>query len=128
MSKVIRISRHPLDNERKAALRAAFGDDVEIVTTDIPYGDDPVARVGQLIEELGGEEVVAVEAQAPFPVTMKLVDANRKLGVKFIRAEFKRGEDGRAVVVGKDDNDRDILAFDRYVELRRIVIDTAELD
>ncbi len=125
MAKVIRISRHPLGGDREAALKAAFGDDVEIVTVDVPYGDDPVATVGQLIDREG--DVVAVEAQAPFPVTMKLVDANRKLGVKFVRAEFKRGADGRAVVVGQDDNGRDILAFDRYVELRRIVIDTAEL-
>jgi len=125
MTTVLRISRHPIDGDRMLALKAIFGDDVKVVTEDIPYGDNPVEAVDQLIKRIG--DVVAVDAVAPFPVLIKLVDANQRLGVKFIRAELKR-KNGRAVVIGKDDNGRDILAFDRFVELRRISFEIAELD
>lgn len=126
---VIRITRHPLDNDRLDFLKAVFGDDVEIVEQDIAYGDDPVATVKALIERLttAGEEVVAVESIAPFPVLIKLVDARRDLGVKLIRAQFARGEDGRAVVTGQDEKGRDILKFSHYEELLRIEFDTKPL-
>lgn len=122
---VLRITRHPLDTDREAFLKAVYGDDVRVVTEDIPYGDDGVAAVKALIERVGN--VVAVEAQAPFPVLMKLVDRRRDLGVALIRAQFERDAGGRAVVVGKDDKGRDLLKFSHYEELLRIEFETKPL-
>ncbi|MDP2638930.1 MAG: hypothetical protein Q8P06_02060 [Candidatus Azambacteria bacterium] len=126
---VIRITRHPLDADREQFLKSVFGDDVCVVTEDIRYGDDPIAAVKELIAstETDGRKVVAIEAQAPFPVTIKLVDQRRDLGVALIRAQFERSEDGRAIVVGKDDKGRDLLKFSHYEELVRIQFDTRPL-
>ncbi len=126
MDTVVCITRHPKDQPRLDSLRAKFGHDVNIVETDLQYGEDPVEAVRQFIEGLG-EKVVAIEAIAPFPVLMRLVDQGRDCLPPFIRAELRRGPDGRAVVTGKDERGRDILAFDRYVRLVRLTIETAEL-
>lgn len=125
-----RITRHPLDTGREAFLKAVYGNDVKVVTEDIPYGDDPVAAVRSLIErtETDDQKVVAVEAQAPFPALMKLVDRRRDLGVALIRAQFERDGDGRAIVVGKDDKGRDLLKFSHYEELERIEFQTRRLE
>ena len=129
MSIIIRITRHPMDADRQAFLKAVYGDDVEIVTNDVRYGDDPVAAVKELIEstETDGQKVVAIEAQAPFPVTMKLVDRQRDLGVALIRAQFERDGGGRAIVVGQDESGRDLLKFSHYEEMVRIVFETKPL-
>jgi len=129
MPTVVRITRHPVDGPRLEYLRDVYGDDVEVITNDILYGGDPVAAVKKLIVsiETDGCEVVAVEAQAPFPVTMKLVDGRRDLGVALIRAQFERGEDGRAIVVGQDESGRDLLKFSHYEEMVRIVFETRHL-
>lgn len=129
MKKVIRITRHAADAERTAFLQEAFGEDVRIITEDIPYGDDGVAAVKALIERHHTDEcpVVAIEAQAPFPVLMKLVDRRRDLGVSLIRAQFERGPNGRAIVTGKDENGRDLLKFSHYEELLRIEFETQPL-
>lgn len=126
---VLRITRHPADADRETFLRSVYGDDVAIVTDDIPYGDDPIAAVKELIErtETDGHKVVAIEAQAPFPVTMKLVDQRRDLGVALIRAQFERGENGRAIVVGQDESGRDLLKFSHYEEMVRIEFETRRL-
>lgn len=120
---VIRITRHAADVGRVNALKSAFGEEVEILDRDIPYGVDPVAAVKQLIKsteaEVGGK-VVAVEAQAPFSALIKLVDQRRDLGIKLIRAQFERDATGRAVVVGKDESGRDLLKFSHYEEFVRI--------
>lgn len=123
MKKIFRITRHPADEARISFLKEVYGDDVEIVDRDIRYGDDPVEAVKNLIEEEG--DVAAIEAIGPFPVIMKLVDA--RLSVPLLRAEFKRDESGRAVVSGQDKTGRDILAFDRYVKMVRIIFETEEL-
>ena len=131
MSKiVVRITRHPLDADRLAFLKCVFGDELEVVTKDIPYGDDPVAAVRSLIEhyETDGSKVVAVEAQAPFPALIKLVDNRRNLGVALIRAQFERDGSGRAIVVGKDESGRDLLKFSHYEELERIEFQTRRLE
>ncbi len=128
---VLRITRHPIDCDRAAYLCHVYGDDVAIVTDDIQYGDDPVAAVKELVatvEAKEGGKVVALEAQAPFPVTMKLVDRRRDLGVALIRAQFARDEGGRAIVSGKDESGRDLLKFSHYEELERIVFDTRRLE
>lgn len=121
---VVRITRHPMDEDRAAYLRDVYGDVVAVVTEDIRYGDDPVAEVRALIERVEADhdgKVVAVEAQAPFPVLMRLVDqARRQLGVALIRAQFARDEGGRAIVVGQDESGRDLLKFSHYEELERI--------
>lgn len=129
MNAVLRITRHELDADRTAFLKAIYGDDVRIVTEDIPYGDDAVASVKALIErtETDGNKVVAVEAQAPFPALMKLVDRRRDLGVALIRAQFERDGSGRAVVSGKDGSGRDLLKFSHYEELERIEFQTRRL-
>lgn len=130
MSIIIRITRHELDADREQFLKAVYGSDVRVVTDDIPYGDDPVAAVKALIErtETDGDKVVAVEAQAPFPALMKLVDRRRDLGVALIRAQFERDGGGRAIVVGKDDKGRDLLKFSHYEELERIEFQTRRLE
>ena len=126
---ILRITRHPLDADRLDFLKGVFGDDVKVVSEDLQYGNDPVEAVQALIQRLkdSGEEVVAVEAIAPFPVLMKLVDGRRDLGVTLIRAQFARGEGGRAIVTGRDAQDRDILKFSCYEELLRIEFDTKPL-
>jgi hypothetical protein len=93
------------------------------VERDAPYGDDPVAIVRGLIAEIGG--VVAIEVIGPFPIVTKLVEA--RLDVPLLRAEFARDASGRCIVSSKDANDRDVLQFDRYVELIRVEIQTREL-
>ena len=120
--KILRITRHPADEARINFLKKVYGEEVEIVDRDIRYGDKPVETVKELIKKEG--DVVAIEAIGPFPIIMKLVDA--RLSVPFLRAEFKRDENGRAVVVGQDETGRDILAFGRYVQLVRIVFETEE--
>lgn len=129
MSIIIRITRHPLDADREQFLRSVYGDDVKVVTEDIPYGDDPVASVKALIErhQTDDSKVVAVEAQAPLPVLIKLVDRRRDLGIALIRAQFERDAGGRAIVVGKDESGRDLLKFSHYEELLRIEFETQPL-
>lgn len=124
---VLRITRHPLDTDREAFLKGVYGFGLRIVTEDIPYGDDPVATVRALIErtEAGNANVVAVEAQAPFPVLIRLVDA--RFSIPLIRAAFERGPDGRAIVSGKDERGRDLLKFSHYEELVRIEFETRRL-
>ncbi len=126
---ILRITRHPLDADRLDFLKGVFGDDVKIVSEDLQYGDNPVEEVKALIQRFAdsGEEVVAVEAIAPFPVLMKLVDGRRDLGVTLIRVQFARDAGGRAIVTGKDAQDRDILKFFCYEELLRIEFDTKPL-
>lgn len=126
---VVRITRHEIETDRENFLKAVYGDDIEIITDDIPYGDDPVDAVRSLIErtETDDRKVVAVEAQAPFPALMKLVDRRRDLGVALIRAQFERDGSGRAIVVGKDDKGRDLLKFSHYEEMVRIEFETRRL-
>ena len=126
MTKVIRITRHATDDDRQNFLQEVYGVNVEIVTQDIQYGDDHVQAVRDLVSQVGGE-VMAVEAIAPFPVLMKLVDAQRKLRVDLIRAQFDRDESGRAIVIGQDDQGRDILQFSHYEKIKRIVFETEPL-
>ncbi len=121
--KVLRITRHEPDADRVNFLQKIFGQDVQIIDRDTEYGSDPIVAVRSLIEEIG--EVAAVEAIGPFPILTKLVDG--RLGVPLIRAEFARDSSGRAIVTGKDANNRDVLKFDRYVELVRVEITTREL-
>lgn len=120
---VIRITRHVADTARVEALKSAFGKEIEIFDRDIPYGDDPVAAVKQLIAsveaEVGGK-VVAVEAQAPFFALIALVKQRHDLGVKLIRAQFERDATGRVVVIGQDESGRDLLKFSHYGELVRL--------
>lgn len=130
MRAVLRITRHPADLDRVAFLKGVYGDEVKIVTEDVPYGDDPVATVRSFIERAEaahGCKVVAVEAQAPFPVLMKLVDRRRELGVALIRAQFERDASGRVIVVGEDERGCDLLKFSHYEELERIEIKTRPL-
>lgn len=129
MNTVLRITRHPADADRITFLKLVYGEDVCIVTEDIPYGDDPITAVRSLIErtESSGSKVVAIEAQAPFPKLIKLVDERRNLGVIFIRAQFERDVGGRAIVTGKDENGRDVLKFSHYEELEKIEFQTRRL-
>ena len=130
MNTVLRITRHPADADRTAFLQAVYGDDVCIVTEDIPYGDDPITAVRSLIErtESNGNKVIAIEAQAPFPKLIKLVDERHNLGVAFIRAQFERDGSGRAIVTGKDEGGRDLLKFSHYEELETIEFQTRRLE
>ena len=127
---VVRITRHPADADRTNFLKIIFGDDTNIVTEDILYGDDPIAAVRSIIErtESNGNKVVAVEAQAPFPVLMRLVDRRRDLGITLIRAQFERDGGGRAIVIGKDESGRDLLKFSHYEELEKIEFQTRRLE
>jgi hypothetical protein len=123
---VIRITRHPWASDRTSALQQAFGEDVILVDRDIPFGDNPVAAVQALIAEYDG--VVAVEVVAPVPVLAKLTQAKRELGtIKILRAEFARGADGRALVVGQDADGRDVFGFSHYVVVERVEVVTKPL-
>jgi hypothetical protein len=129
MKIVLRITRHPLDSARMSFLRRVYGNDILVITEDMEYGADPVEALRSLLKQVmvSGDSVVAVEAQAPFPVLMRLVEARRELGVTFIRAQFERDAGGRAIVVGKDESGRDLLKFSHYEELLRIEFDTRRL-
>lgn len=124
--KVIRITRHPVDDARITALKKHFGIDTEIIDNDVPFGDDPVKAVVELIEKYGA--VAAIEVVAPIPVLAKLSQARRELGdVLILRAEFARGQDGRAVVVSKDANGRDVFGFGHYDVIERVEVITRKL-
>lgn len=126
MKTVVRITRHPADPSRIEALRAVFGNDLQVVEDDVQYGDDPVRTVVELLAKY--ENVVAFEVVAPVPVLAKLTSARRELGdVLIIRAEFKRGEDGRAVVVSKDASGRDVFGFDHYEVVEKVLVQTRHL-
>lgn len=123
MTTVLRITRHPCESGRAEALRAAFGADVRIVDRNVPFGDDPVRAVKNLMDEFG--DVVAVEMVAPIPVFARVLSARRELGdVLFLRAEFARGEDGRAKVIGTDQGGRDVFAFSHYDVVERVEVKT----
>ena len=119
---VIRITRHPIEGGREEALRAAFGQEINIVSDDVPYGDDPVKTVVGLIAKHGGN-VVAIEVIAPVPTLAKLTQAKRELGrIKILRAEFARGVDGRPIVLGLDAAGREIFAFDHYDVIEQVLV------
>ncbi|MBI2589722.1 hypothetical protein HYW32_01705 [Candidatus Berkelbacteria bacterium] len=126
---ILRVMRHPLSEDRRAALAVVFGDDLEVVTEDVPYGADPVAAVQaviDMIEATEEREVVAVEAGGPEPVMIALVEGLAEQGIHVLRQVFKRGEDGRVIVTGQDERGRDILAFGGYevvgVEVRKALV------
>lgn len=75
--KVLRITRHPLDVAGLMVLWSIYGEDVEVVTEDTPFGNDPIAAVKAAIDRVGG--VAAVEVIAPFPILSRLVEARREL-------------------------------------------------
>ncbi len=126
MAVVVRVTRHPADEGRIAALCQAFGADTVVVEDDVPYGDDPVRTILDLIGSHG--DVVAVELVAPLPVLAKLLQAKRELGhIKFLRAEFARDGNGRALVVGRDAAGRDILGFSHYVVVKEVKVVTEPL-
>lgn len=126
MKTVVRITRHEADADRIIELRRVFGEDVSIITNDIQFGDDPVLAVSECLAR--NQETVAIEVVAPFPILVKLVEAQRRLGVLILRAQFKREECGRAIVVGKDETGRDVLAFDHYEVIERIEFQTRRLE
>ncbi len=126
---VLRITRHPLTEDREVSLRSVYGKDVRVVTEDIPYGSDPIAAVRALVEraEVDGGKVVAVEAVGPEHVLLQLVEGLADDGIIVIRQVYKRDpETGRVIVTGKDERGRDILAFDCYeavkVEVRKTLV------
>lgn len=126
MKKVIRITRHPADAPRIEALKAAFGDDLTVVDDDVPYGADPVKAVVELLAKHG--DVVAIEVVAPVPVLAKLTSAKREFGnVLILRAEFKRGADGRAEVVSQDPAGRDVFGFGHYDVVEKVEVKTRPL-
>jgi len=113
---VVRISRHKLTASHTAALKAAFGEEVEVTPpTDACYGDDPVAAVQAVIDSFvsAGTTIVAVEAAGPEPVLMALI---KGLSVPVIRPVFRR-EGNRVVVAGQDDAGRDIFEVTHYERL-----------
>lgn len=126
MTTVIRITRHPWASDRTSALKQAFGEDVVLVDRDIPFGDNPVGAVQALISKFDG--VVAIEVVAPIPVLAKLTQAKREFGhLKILRAEFAKGADGRALVVGQDADGRDIFGFSHYEVVKEVKVVTEPL-
>lgn len=128
MKTVIRITRHPADESRINALRKHFGEDTQVITEDVPYGNDPVGAAMRLLQAHPG--TVAIEVVAPVPVLAKLVQATgRELGdVLILRAEFRKGSDGRAIVESKDENGRDVFGFSHYEVVERVEVKTRKLD
>lgn len=121
MKKIIRITRHPIEDGRERVLRKFFGDDVSIIDDDTPYGGNPVETVVNLIKKHGGN-VVAIELVAPITVLARLTKAKRELGhIIFLRAEFKREGGGRPLVCGQDIHGRDIFEFDHYDIIKDVV-------
>ncbi len=122
IQKVIRITRHPAADGRAEALKKAFGQNTIIIDDDVPYGDDPVKTVFNLIEKHGGN-VVAIEVVAPVPVLARLTQAKRELGpLKILRAEFIRDDGGRAKVIGLDSHGREIFGFSHYDVIKRVEV------
>lgn len=123
MATVVRITRHPFDSARETALKEVFGDELRLVDRDIPFGENPIAAVQELMQEYG--DVVALEVVAPIPVLARLVGSKRELGnVLIIRAEFLRGPDGRAAVIGQDKSGRDIFGFSHYEVVEEVLVKT----
>lgn len=124
---VYRNVRHPLTADRAEWLKNHLGMDAEH-TQDISYGDDPLAAVMTVVNQLqaDGDTVVAVEAGGPEAIMIALAEGLSEQSITLIRQVFARGEDGRILVTGQDERGRDILAFDRYeavgVEVRKALI------
>jgi len=113
---VIRIGRHVATQLHIVALKAAFGEGVEVTPpTDARYGDDPVAAVQAVIDSFAAPDttIAAVEAAGPEPVLMALI---KGLSVPVIRPVFRR-EGNRVVVIGQDAAGRDIFEVERYERL-----------
>jgi hypothetical protein len=126
MQTIIRFTRHPADEARIVALKEAFGEDIDIVDRDIPFGDDPVTVVREVIAQFG--DVPAIEVVAPIPVLAKLSGAKRELGnILILRAEFRKGSDGRALVASKDAAGRDVFSLSHYEVIERVEVVTRVL-
>lgn len=128
---ILRISRHDDGNpSRQEALEKAYGNKVDIVTVDIPYGNNPTQAVRDEVEKLtkAGREVIGVEAIAPMPVLAQLSDNRGGIGIPVLRSELARGEDGKAVVIGQEKGGRDILKISSFSVVDRISLITHELN
>lgn len=128
---VLRITRHSVDEDRARCLRKVYGSNVLIVSTDqVSFRGDAVGAVREAVERVEttySSRIVAIEAQAPIPVLIALLDRQQGIGIPLIRAEFKRDEQGRAFVYGRDDEGRDLLKFSHYNVLERIEFVTRRL-
>jgi len=120
----LRITRHAAEAAQVECILSLFGPETRITEEDVPFGNDPVAVVKDLIAK--HQDVVAIEIIAPLPVLAQILAA--RLSVPVVRSEFLRGTDGRVVVSGKDDSGRDILAFGGYVEIVRVEVVTRPLN
>jgi hypothetical protein len=121
--KFVRISRHELSIQGQEWLEHKFPG-IEIVTQDIPYGDNPVAAVTTLLNSFDPTEVVAVELGAPIAVLARLLAAKRDIPVPLVRQRFARDGEGRVLVSGQDESGRDILVFDGYDVYEEAVVKT----
>lgn len=114
MNTILRITRHPLTDERNDWLRRHFGNDIAVVTEDVVYGDDPVAAVVLVIERCA-HPVLAVEAMGPEPKLIELANGLAERSIPLIRPVYRRDpKTGRVVVTGQDEAGRDVFAFERY--------------
>ncbi len=118
--RVLRIMHYPIDEARRSALQKAFGN-VEITTlSEFRFGDDPAAEVLELVQQFG--DVVAVELVGPTKVLAKITaEKNRFDGIRFIKAEFVRGDMGRPAAMGlSPTTGEDVLLFDHYEVLEKV--------
>jgi len=125
MNIVVRIGRHDVTDSHVAALKAAFGEGMEITPpADVRYGDDPVAAVQAVIDRFARPDatITAVEAAGPDSVLQALI---KGLAVPVIRPVFRR-DGNRVVVTGQDAAGRDIFEVERYerltIEIRPTVV------
>ena len=123
---VLRITNHPVEHAREQDLKSLFGDDIAIVNIDMVFGDDPRARLEDLLNAMPG--IVAIEAIVPPWLLALLMPLRTKYNIKFIRPEYVREPSGRVKVLTKNKRGRDVLAFSRYVEIVQWEYELAELD
>lgn len=125
---VLRISRHKENPSSAEALKSAVGSDVNIVTVDVRYGDDPVKAIRDQIKKLDLKNVVGVDAIAPPSVLSKLIDRNSGLGIPILKPEMERGEDGKTISIGTEESGRDILKIGHYLVMGRMNKETHRLE
>lgn len=120
-----RVSRHPLSDAARNILESRFPEGIEIVELgDVPFGTTPRKNILDAITA-SGKNVELIEINAPIGVLIEIIG---KLGeTQLIQQIFKTDTSGRKVVVGKDENGRDLFEPVGFKVITKISIEEEQL-
>lgn len=117
---VLRLTRHEACEAQIKELRRIFGDDTKVVTMDIDYGSNILKAIEDVIADQP-EPVVACDIIATWPQIAEVVGPLQSRGIRVIRAEMRRGPDGRVIQLYGGP------VFSHWIELERVEIQTRSL-